>query len=513
MAELTPQVQWMAAAPLWPQTAGGDGLAIRRPTLLRFASDSFMDEFAAILQSEPARLAAQVARPESFQARPPGQPENWSAPPPATLKLYQPAHGHFNLVVATLVCRLAGLPDRVVDKGKQERVDFVLRRSTSAGELAWAPGSAGHPVWQPPTQPTQLAPGEERLPLFPLTYGENGHRRRLLAGLIPTASREAFQAAPALSPIVVDPKADPRPDDLDNRVIAILASLGDPLVSLPLPQAHDVSLFLLLDLADILVANKPQPWTAVFEANANVSPFDPGRPLYDRLNQAIAGGTPTWLAAMRAVWAQRQTITRGDATNPSLAYDLRMTPMSSEANRAALRADVLKALGPYSQPATPPAIPVPKLDPRGDAHYVLRCVFDRPGCEPFQGPILSEPSVPFVLAPFFDFDAPARPIRISLPVDTSPAGLRKFQKNVGFVLSDKLRQQMDCVKDATGALKGDISCGAGFDFGLICQFSIPLITICALIVLMIFFILLNIVFWWLPFLRICLPIGVKAKPS
>ena len=46
---------------------------------------------------------------------------------------------------------------------------------------------------------------------------------------------------------------------------------------------------------------------------------------------------------------------------------------------------------------------------------------------------------------------------------------------------------------------------------LICSFSLPVITICALLVLMIFISLLNIVFWWLPFLRICFPIALKAK--
>ena len=34
---------------------------------------------------------------------------------PDQLKLFQPAHGHFNLVAATLVCRMPGLPDRTLD--------------------------------------------------------------------------------------------------------------------------------------------------------------------------------------------------------------------------------------------------------------------------------------------------------------------------------------------------------------------------------------------------------------
>ena len=39
-------------------------------------------------------------------------------------------------------------------------------------------------------------------------------------------------------------------------------------------------------------------------------------------------------------------------------------------------------------------------------------------------PVVSDPTQPFQLAGFFDPDAPARPIRIALPIDTSPAGLR-----------------------------------------------------------------------------------------
>ena len=41
---------------------------------------------------------------------------------------------------------------------------------------------------------------------------------------------------------------------------------------------------------------------------------------------------------------------------------------------------------------------------------------------------------------------------------------------------------------------------------MICSFSIPIITICAMIVLFIFVILLNIVFFWMPFLKICFPL-------
>jgi hypothetical protein len=47
--------------------------------------------------------------------------------------------------------------------------------------------------------------------------------------------------------------------------------------------------------------------------------------------------------------------------------------------------------------------------------------------------------------------------------------------------------------------------GPSIGLGWICSFSIPLITICAFFVLNIFLSLLNIVFFWLAFIKICIP--------
>jgi hypothetical protein len=121
---------------------------------------------------------------------------------------------------------------------------------------------------------------------------------------------------------------------------------------------------------------------------------------------------------------------------------------------------------------------------------------------------VSARSADFAIGSFFDIDAPAREIQIALPLDTSPAGLRKFRKTVSFVLSDQLQKQMSAIKGLQETMDGDVG-GQSWGIGFICSFSIPIITICAFFVLMIFLILLNIVFFWLPFFRICLPIPVK----
>jgi hypothetical protein len=47
---------------------------------------------------------------------------------------------------------------------------------------------------------------------------------------------------------------------------------------------------------------------------------------------------------------------------------------------------------------------------------------------------------------------------------------------------------------------------------MICSLSIPIITICALLLLMIIVFLLDIIFRWVPFLIFCFPIPkLKAK--
>src|SRR5262249_32745955 len=140
-----PHVRWMAPSPLWSEArANGDSAAFLQPALLRFATDSFMDDFLSVLEADPSRLGELRAVPETWRgpapkpadveptpafrrtlrrqqqvaeaggnglvrAKTPVRPANPSpnAPPPR-LKLYQPAHQRFYLVAANLVCRTPG---------------------------------------------------------------------------------------------------------------------------------------------------------------------------------------------------------------------------------------------------------------------------------------------------------------------------------------------------------------------------------------------------------------------
>ena len=169
------------------------------------------------------------------------------------------------------------------------------------------------------------------------------------------------------------------------------------------------------------------------------------------------------------------------------------------------------------------------LDQR-DAWFVIRCVYERPNCGPLFPALVSEPTRLFQMAPFFDPDAPTRPVRIPMPLDISPAGLRKYKKNTAFVISDMLCGKIKKIRKITlGDLvlsvlpwpfhkdlpnPGDTGpCESnGNSFGMICSLSIPIVTLCALILLMIMVALFDLFFRWIPFLFVCLPIpGLKGK--
>lgn len=188
-------------------------------------------------------------------------------------------------------------------------------------------------------------------------------------------------------------------------------------------------------------------------------------------------------------------------------------------------AALIEAALPAQATAATPAIPLIAQQPMDmrEGWFVIRCAFERPACGPLDADVLSAPTKPFQLAGFFDPDAPARPIRIALPIDTSPAGLRKFDKNTAFMISDMLCGQIDRMKGMTlGDLvlsvlpwpfhkslsvpDGGPCVSGGLEVGMICSLSIPIITICALLLLMIIVSLLDIIFRWIPLFIFCFPI-------
>jgi hypothetical protein len=262
----------------------------------------------------------------------------------------------------------------------------------------------------------------------------------------------------------------------------------------------DASAFVLLDLADLLRAHLPAVWQALQQNAAPARAADLA--LYQALRADKGVDWRGRLLDAAASWAVISGEKPGSVDLHCDLHDAQVVPTVLQA--------LFRAALPGTAPTGPPAdLDVPKIEPAGEALYVVRCVYVRPRC-PGAEPV-SAPSRPFAIAPVFDPDAPARTVRIPMPFDTGIKDLRKFPKNVGFMLSNQLRGQMDRVSDMKKALDGDIADEQGFDLGVICQFSIPIITIVALMLLIVMVFVLNIVFWWAAFFRICIPVPLRSR--
>jgi hypothetical protein len=555
-------VQWLTPRPLWPDFAGAGGReSFRRPAILRFAKDSFMEDLQQVLTARTADLRSYVARPETWREPVVGLGVPAAKPLTPTIaslafRLYQPLHQRFYVIVASLTCRVPGQPDHTVKPDEGETIAYVIRRvqplqpggavtdPATRQEYAWIEGET--PGWRL-ISAAGVADGEQQLPLFPMAYADNGTRRRVLAGLIPVGRRQEYvsartlaapatTAAPATGTSTPD---DPRLIDLQRKVIDPWAEQIDRIGRMSAADKANADIafsfdqgaaLILLDFVNYLIDFAPAAGRAIADAAAPL-PTGAARTLYDTLaglslvNQDTSAAV-SMLAAMRAA-KQKETALEGATLPPGGSPSLPSGyPRVSLLHPAALTlmqpptAGGLRPLQPLVAAAltTPAPVNGPRLPaskptaPLGDAWFVARCVYRRPKCGVRAVPVLSDPTEPFQLASIFDANAPARPSQVTLPLDTTPAGLRKHDKSVAFMVSDELAKQMARIKGMKELTEGDID-GPGIGLGFICSLSIPIITLCAFIVLMIFISLLNIIFWWLPFFKICFPIPIPAKES
>ena len=376
---------------------------------------------------------------------------------------------------------------------------MIRRLDPDGNELALV-GTGAARAWQRVARPDTLVSGEEVLPMFPVGLRETGRRRRLLAGLIPVARQDDLQGAPIGTTEAPPPKSpDDLLEDVKARVVHAIELLrkADP----PEDQAQEqveveTSRFILLDLADFLHRELTAVWNAI--ASGAAKPAGAQGALVNLLvQQRVEGGAgPTFADALKTAWQEAATIVAGTGGS-SLTWNLRHASADLSGPSGKLQPALANALHEVIGPEPSP----PASTTVANTFYVLRCVYQRQHCGPLKPDVLSTASEPFTLAAFFDPDAPARPIRISLPLDPSIAGLRKFRKNVTVALSAAMRQKLA----KTGGLKDDkLAQSPEFDCAGL-SFSIPTITICAMVLLFVMLSLLNLIFWWLPFVKICLP--------
>jgi hypothetical protein len=143
-----------------------------------------------------------------------------------------------------------------------------------------------------------------------------------------------------------------------------------------------------------------------------------------------------------------------------------------------------------------------------DARYVLRAFIRlKPeGVCPCKT-LWSDYSEPFVIAPWYE--GGGTPTQVALPDITDRKLLKALKPNVSFLLPPALQNLL--AGNPKDMLDGKPGSGS-FSVGWICSFSIPVITLCAFIVLNIFLSLFDLFFGWMMSIKICIPFPkIKGK--
>lgn len=532
------KTSWTSPSPLWSDyTPQRNRAVFMAPAILRFDNDKFMDEAQGAVQAQPSRLRDFVARAESWRDPVVGLDASRRTSEQPAFKLFQPAQSRFYLVAATLACRLPGLPDHTVKPQLKEAVSFVVRRLENGLEYAWV-NAKPEPGWKQATA-TALNEQEDKLPLFALPFPASKATRKIFAGLIPAGRQHQYatgrdltdntatNASGALSPL------DYALLELDRKVLlpwlALLKAEDDANKSqIPSdfgPSSNMASVFIVRDFAAYLQANLEPVWNHIDDSEKLTG--DGSRSLYRLLLENKFDNHRALSDALKDVEQKKDALDKiidASEVPASIRYvkltdhgiaglvkeDIKLGATDSgeiDLGKSKLEKAVESALREAKlKPA--PAVPVPNAapsDPMNAAQYAIRCVYEKPECGHLL-PLMSDLSQPFQLASFFDPDAPMRPAPVALPLDTSPAALSKYPKAVTFSIPKELQKQLQRIKSAKDLMDGKVDPPPDITVGFICSLSIPIITIVAFILLMIMVSLLNIVFFWLPFFRICFPI-------
>jgi hypothetical protein len=461
-----------------------------------------------------------------------------------TLELTQPVHRRFHLVLLEAFCSRPGSPR--LDPAKLDSQGLVIRRLSDTGQQAWminGPKKLGwvdlsgqdldpdpdRRNWTPPTPAGQIAARvlalrrvsawrEEVLPLFPAPPDVCSRMKRtVFFGLVPITSSDRAET-PTLAP---NYRALDQADGTAIRQHLSEYLKQRPAMTMPLPgQALDPGWKVLNLDASTGVDDARLNSFGIFlqQLMSEFAAFDP------------PGADSSMVRLLNRIPLPMQVDGQGNATRTMPAGDFCRTAaailIGGDANKGAGGFDPL--IMPYSWPAIDAALGSaltdealaslsrrfaalapgsPKFD--GDAPlYIVRPfirVKGHDGC-PVKL-VWADPSEPFRILPWWDGDGPATIIPLPDPTD-----FKKMKPNVAFqvppTISNLLRG------DPKKTLKDGPSGGGGVEIMWLCSFSIPIITICAFFTLNIFLSLFDLFFFWMAFIKICIPIPFpKSAPK
>jgi hypothetical protein len=529
---------------------------LKAPVVLQMHDDDFPARFLQDLSSKAMPQPISSAASPAVSSLVSGSPAVTVTSP----VLFQPVQRMLNVALIKINCNDLGMPrldpTRVMSAGLVVR--RVLRHNMDV-HSAWMKNSQGQWNWKRLNSATEkLDPDPKQRP--PLRSGDAGVDSQLAAMMASTALAEsttpAFVAPPATCAALnrtvlygVIPTASSEVSDAPPVVPSLdpgqlQASLPNMLRSaengaaphVPVADASIDYRWLNDDFLNAIFppqpdGSTPYPVPVVQGQISDLHQFTLALRMLDSVFGAFEG-TPEGNAILNVL--------NGKSVHFSAAPDMGMGDFYSQARSALL--DIQSYPGP---PSPLPQVKMPNswdwLDDDGQSAllqamqnsllprsknllaptgrfqdntrlYKVR-IFVRlkphmAGCPPEL--IWSNYSGAFRIAAWHESSERTHP-PVPLP-DLTPAFLRNAKPNCSFQVPANLMNAMQGTS-MSGLMNGAGGGGGGVGLGWICGFNIPLITICAFFVLNIFLGLLNIVFFWMPFIKICIPIPMPSSSS
>jgi hypothetical protein len=514
------------------------------PVLLRMNQEDFPARFLSDLAAAPA-LSAQLSTtlPVTGSINQPGV-------------LYQPVQRIVHLAMLQLACNAPGQPR--LDPLRVAKAGIVIRRlrrmvpgNPDAGSdpnppyQAWMKSPTGQYQWRVPDDPDadpdvvqrpQIQSGQPFLdaqlaaaslatawsevytPAFLAPPQTNAAlNRTLVYGLVPTASSEVSDIALPTPSYDQGSLAGALPTILKNNSSAPNAPasgatvdyrwLSDAYASASPRNAPDFATFataLLMLYRQFSAFDGSPAGNAILallaQKNVTLTTYDSnGNPILSTLNMA------QFFATAKQVLIDYDPA-GGDGI-PTLLMPTAWDPFSGP-EQSTLIAAMISALQANS---TQVRFPEGRYQDSSRL-YQVRVFFRIKGHTPDCPTVLhwSDYSPVFRIAAWYDSSQRAA-APIPLPDPTLRSFLAAARPNVSFSVPKGLMNAMQ--GSSMSSLTDGSASSSGFNLNWICGFNIPIITICAFFVLNIFLSLLNIVFFWLPFVKICIPFPVSMPAS
>lgn len=525
------------------------GVTQSKPVVLQMNHEDFPNAFLRDLSAMP---------PPNSQANG-GTPLSSTQVVPATASvpgtLYQPVARVVHVAVVELACESPGFPR--LDPKRVLSAGLVIRRVPRLGGVSelgkpahsawpWMKDTNGRfgwvanpPQWTPdadpdPNERPQLQSGQPALdqllaaqalatamtesttPAFVAAPEvSNAAQRTLVYAVIPTASSEAStRQAPAVPPI-------------DNgtllKILPSLLKAGNHVF--PMAEKFVTYQYMSDDYAKANSAKDFLCFSATLRLLYSAFGAFDGSPgaqslldVLNRYNVTIKSGSGRVQRPMGQFYleAAAKLIDYDPNAHPSThappqllmptSWDLFSTPDENA---------ILGVMAPLLQSRGQNSAPPEGRFQDASRFYRVRLFFrikgESPACPPEL--VWSCYSDPFRFAAWHESAGRATaPVPMPDPFDQNT--LKNAKPTASFAVPPSLMNAMQGAS-LTGLSAGTPPAGGGGGISLnwICSFSIPLITICAFFVLNIFLILLNIVFFWLPFIKICIPFPIPVPSS